>query len=88
MGDDFAAFVVVEADRAGGRPDADLCEAIRRVNGLENATVLYDPDGRLEALGLDGRHHHYVLRRGAVLEFEDSFRDTTFVPVLERLLAD
>lgn len=86
VGEDFAAYVIVESEVAREPADAEICELVRRNNGIENATVLFDPDGTLRRLGIDGRHHHRVLSEGAVLEFEQSFRDDGYLPVLQRLL--
>lgn len=85
-GDDFAAYVIVESEVPGQPADADICETVRRAGDLTHATVLFDPDGTLDRLGLSARHYHRVLSEGAVLEFEQQFRDDGFVPVLERLL--
>ncbi len=50
-------------------------------------TVLYDADRVLRANDMDDRHRHFVLSEGGVVEHRSNYGvDTTFQPVLDRLL--
>lgn len=93
VGPDLESFIIVHQDDAGRPADASLCRAVRDGNGIENAVVLYDGEGLLDALSqtygddrLRGRHFHRVLREGAVLELEQQFVDSGYLEALEQLL--
>ena len=79
------AWLVVWENSAGPASASD-CRRIQEAYGLERVRVLYPNPGGLESVGMDRRHTHYVLGPGAQIVHLQSFRDTTFEPVLQQLV--
>ena len=69
-----------------GLPTASYCRQIRTQHGL-TMPVLYDPDGRLAAPGLQQRHVHLVLEPGRRVFHRAESNDRTFQGAINTLLA-
>jgi hypothetical protein len=86
QGPDFGALFIITEKEDGSRANAAYCRSIQALYGLEDLTVVYD-DGSFAALALPVNHTHVVLAPGVKVEHRVQYRDDTFQPDLERLLA-
>ena len=74
---DLRSFFVLWQDDRGRPPTREQCAAVRDRNGL-TMPVLMDRSGQLSSVGLDNRHVHLVMRRGAEIVFRDQFNDSRY----------
>ena len=81
------AWLIIWENRSGAATQSD-CQRIEQTYGLERVRALIPVPGALESAGMASRHAHWVLRPDGTIEHKASFRDNTFEPVIQQLLAE